>query len=317
MHLYFNHTQAPREIKVGLAMKRVIGLIGWLKLFVSILKNRGKTTYGKETIAYLVEKYTLEFSMPLIQYQAAEKFVQEIALWCLPQRSWSLERIGGDRDGGYWIPRGLNFDLLISGGIGKNNNFEFHFAEKGCKVLAFDPTVKTVPRLHPGIDHRRVWLKANTGNRKDRESLKRCIKENSQFKRTLVKLDIEGDEYEVLMDSLEILPAVDLFVVEFHDLYRLANPDFLADLRKILQRMGMLFTPVSFTSNNWKNHIQFGSSFIPEVFEVTFLANKLMAHLEIEPVTSPQIQYLNNPDRLAIPHLPFRIDSKIKDDKTT
>lgn len=294
-------------------MKRILGLISWLRAFIFIFQNRGKNTYGKDTIIYLAKKYILEFSMPLSDYEAAEKLVQELNTWCIPKKSWHLERVGRETDGGYWIPKGLSFELLISGGVGKNNDFEFYYAERGCKVIAFDPTIKKLPRPHANIELRRVWLKGNS-NERNSETLQKVIQGNTLFNGIMVKLDIEGDEYDVILNSLDALAAVDALVIEFHDLYKLCDPAFAADIREIMQEITSRFSPVSFSSNNWRNHVQFGFSFVPEVFEVVFVANGLMKNLTYEQGLPVENKCANNPNRLRIPNLPFSVRQVISQD---
>lgn len=242
--------------------------------------------------------------MPLSNYEAAEKLVQELNHWCLPKKPWHLERIGRETDGGYWIPKGLSFELLISGGVGKNNDFEFHYAERGCKVIAFDPTIKKLPRPNANIELRRIWLKGNS-NERNSETLQKVIQGHAMLNGIIVKLDIEGDEYDVILNSLDAFSAVDVLVIEFHDLYKLSDPVFAGDIREIMQQITASFSPVSFSSNNWRNHVQFGFSFVPEAFEVVFVANRLTRNLTYEQGLPLDSNCTNNPNRLQIPNLPF------------
>lgn len=162
-------------------------------------------------------------------------------------RKESAFRFGSMGDGGYYIsPKNiLEADILFSGGISSNTEFEydvFRFNKK-IQIVMVDPTVsrtklaaKAVLRsflgksekLRYGINtlvfmlmlrsgrawHIKKWLSNSTG-------ILDCIKEKTTIlenQKILLKLDIEGSEYDLLDEILTHLHLFNCMVFEFHDL---------------------------------------------------------------------------------------------------
>jgi hypothetical protein len=158
-------------------------------------------------------------------------------------------RFGSINDGGYYIsPKSvLEADILFSGGISSNTEFEYDLFRfnKDIKIIMVDPTVSKTKLLIKAILriflfkkeklryfintlififmlrsgrtwHINKWLSANTG-------ILDCIKEkinDFETKKILLKLDIEGSEYDLLDEILAHIHLFDCIVFEFHDLDR-------------------------------------------------------------------------------------------------
>ena len=292
--------------------KSTIGFLGWLKLFISILSNRGKTTYGKENVTYLITKYIYENTLLLKNYEDAEAFVGELIEVCVPTQNWQVQRIGKNSDSGYFMPRNFEFEYVISGGIGKNNDFEYWYAQQGARVVAVDPTVEALPSPHRNIEHLKLWISSHTSARQKTINLENLIEMKQNAHKMLLKLDIEGGEYEALESSRHYLAQFDVIVIEFHEMFKLGDNCFRLRLHNILSAIRENFVSLSFSSNNWKNFIQFGSAFTPETFEVVFINNRCVPFLELATESLDLRDYRNNPRRLPIPNEPFYFPSRPK-----
>jgi hypothetical protein len=156
-------------------------------------------------------------------------------------------RFGSINDGGYNISHKhiLEADILFSGGISSNTEFEydlFRFNKK-IQIIMVDPTVskskllaKAILRMflfkreklryfintlvfilmvHSGRAwHINKWLSTKTG-------ILDCLQEKITYfdtKKVLLKLDIEGSEYDLLAEILTHIHLFDCMVFEFHDL---------------------------------------------------------------------------------------------------
>ncbi len=179
-----------------------------------------------------------------------------------------LERIGSNY-GGYWIvPTMLRESpVVFSFGIGEEISFDLGMIEKfGAKVYAFDPTPKAISFMQQYRDNGRIvfapvgiatsdgtamfYLPKNTeyvsGSQDSREELeavpievamnsfstiikKLGIKEEID----IVKMDIEGSEFDVLPDVLNC-SNVDIrqILVEFHERF---YPDGISKKNKVLK----------------------------------------------------------------------------------
>lgn len=161
--------------------------------------------------------------------------------------SSNLFRFGSINDGGYNInPNKVrNTDVLFSGGVSSNVEFEydmFRFNENMFLILV-DPTVSKTKLLAKAI-FRFFLLKKNklrylfntlifiymlrSGRVKhianwlsDKFGIIDTLKSigiNYDDKRFLLKLDIEGSEYDLLPEILSNLYLFDCMIFEFHEL---------------------------------------------------------------------------------------------------
>jgi hypothetical protein len=159
----------------------------------------------------------------------------------------SLFRFGSIDDGGYYIrPSTLKkSQLLFSGGISSNLEFEydvFRFNDS-IYILMIDPTVSGPKLVLKGLarmflkkpnklrylfnalqfnylirsercKHLKLWLK------KPESILKIASNTFKQKNNILLKLDIEGSEYDFLDEISSNLGCFSALVFEFHDLHK-------------------------------------------------------------------------------------------------
>ena len=163
-----------------------------------------------------------------------------------------LLRLGPQRDGGYVIDRRIinKIDQIITCGLSDNWDFEKHFLKlnKKPKVIAFDHTVNTSfwkKKLIQDLIHfflfkkLSIWkifnifkyfdylfffghrnqhfeLKVGKKNIKGKEiNIKNII---DQKKNILLKVDIEGGEYEILNDIKFYSERINCLIIEFHNI---------------------------------------------------------------------------------------------------
>lgn len=164
------------------------------------------------------------------------------------KRKYGVRTLGDPRGFCQWniSPTGLNRDSVVySGGVGDDVSFEHDLVKYyGCQVVLFDPSpigVKTMALAENKIPQFRflpVALAAHNGTlklgeprpgdqswftRKNGEgqevpctTLTSAMKQNRHSRIDLLKLDIEGSEYEVIGDLLKNRLAVPQICVEYH-----------------------------------------------------------------------------------------------------
>lgn len=171
-------------------------------------------------------------------------------LWGRPEIRLRTERFGSEYGGWTVAPLLLRGDSVVySFGVGQDISFDLALIERfGCRVHAFDPTPRslewvrrqTLPeefqlhayglgntdgaaRFAPPADstHASYSMIAGSTGSNDAESLPvrrlRTISEELGHDRIdLLKMDIEGAEYEALEDLLKAGPSIDQLLVEFH-----------------------------------------------------------------------------------------------------
>ena len=199
-------------------------------------------------------------------------------------------RLGSIGDGGYEInpKKIIEADILFSGGISSNVEFEYDVfrMNKDIKIVMVDPTVSGVKLLGKGIgrfffnkkDKLRYLINAFTfiylsrSNRVYHKSIWINSKNNifSILKNTidvnendniLLKLDIEGSEYDILEEVLLKLGLFNTLIFEFHDL-NIKN-------KKLIKFIEDCESQFSITSLNVNKSGGFYNE-LPKVIELTF-----------------------------------------------
>jgi hypothetical protein len=157
----------------------------------------------------------------------------------------SLFRFGSIGDGGYFLRPNtiLKSDVLFSGGISSNLEFEYDLFRfnKDIKIMMIDPTVSGSKLIFKGIArlffrkpdkirylfnslifnylksssrciHHKLWLNKE-------QSIISLITESFKTDRgVLLKMDIEGSEYDFLEEIQSNLDSFNAMVFEFHDM---------------------------------------------------------------------------------------------------
>jgi len=295
-------------------MKRIKGLFEWGKIFVSIFRGRSSTTYGKTHIEFIYKKFKYEFLYDLKDLTAAEESIKKFVDLVEIKNLGDLIRIGPKKDAGYVVLDLFPAPFLLSGGAGKNIDFEMFFALRGSRVILYDPTITNLPISHKNIEHFKYALEGDNSNVfKNSTSLADCLKHyissGGKSEGLYLKLDIEGSEWNFLESSLAQLLEFDQIFIEFHDLFKLPDKNFRATYSKVNQFLVDNFYFVSISANNWATYINFGKSFTPLVYECTLVNKKYSSRLDLEKeVVFRDLLYKNNPNRPQIYHKPFYLE---------
>lgn len=200
----------------------------------------------------------------------------------------NLQRYGSIGDGGYFLSPSsiVNSDLLFSGGISSNVEFEFdyfRFNPTGS-ILMIDPTISRTKLLFKGImrlffkrsrkisylyntlifwdliyqercKHLPIWLK------KPKSILKLAKSNFGIDNNVLLKLDIEGSEYDFLEEIINHQKIFSAMVFEFHDLDKRSNLllNFISKIKANFDLVNIEINP----SGGFVNKL-------PKCIEVTF-----------------------------------------------
>jgi len=190
-------------------------------------------------------------------------------------------RIGNKGDGGYVMIN--DFDtkdkVALSFGVGDEISWDNHMASLGYDVFMFDHNTVPLPaNLHQKCQFFPLGLTApaQTSDRlKDLETHLNLL--NLKGKEMILKLDIEGHEWETLSTlSPNILKRFTQIVVEFHEMGSIASNSIRTTYHKALSNLVTNFTVVHVHGNNFGSrkhpNISLIDGFIvPHTLEVTFL----------------------------------------------
>jgi hypothetical protein len=199
-------------------------------------------------------------------------------------------RLGSLGDGGYELSykKIRDADILFSGGISSNVEFEYDVfrMNKDIKIVMVDPTVSSSKLLGKGIarfffkkkdklrylinaltfillsNSERVFHKSIWINKKNTIfSILSDTLESHKKEHILLKLDIEGSEYDILDEVLLNLGSFNTMIFEFHDLNSKSQ-----DLIKFIEDCESQFCITAFNINP-AGGMHNG---LPRVIELTF-----------------------------------------------
>lgn len=217
-------------------------------------------------------------------------------------RKFDLFLAGSKHDGGYLIAKKyLKSDILVSAGIGKNCDFEVEMSKYCSRLILLDPTINALPKEVP----KSIWIKKFLKSHSTRVSMnfseiKRyyCDSKNS----IILKIDIEGDEYEVLQEI--DFKQINQLIIEFHNFYRIVNTEFFTKLIKVFDTILGEFDIISINSNNFAEVNVFGNFLIPDVLEITFIKKNLVDQeklVTLKEIAAHRANRLNYPTTIQFP----------------
>ena len=193
------------------------------------------------------------------------------------------ERVGSDGDGGYVMLRTSTPECALSIGIGGDSSWDSEMGRRGVRVHMFDHTVTRVPdRVPNGTFHRLGVGPADTGDLRTLSSLA-SIAGIAEGSRAVLKMDVEGAEWDVLsMTEPGTLALFDQIVLELHGLDGLAGENGQA--HRILSALGNLSqhhacVHIHANNNGYCRVARFGSYLFPTVVEVAFVRRSLLSDL--------------------------------------
>ena len=98
----------------------------------------------------------------------------------------------------------------------------------------------------------------------------------------VLQMDIEGDEYDVLMNvPMATLKKFRILVIEFHALQSLSDPFGFRIINFTFRKLLEDFVIVHIHPNNVFKPVKVGSFMVPPIMEYTFLRKDRFRHLEL------------------------------------
>lgn len=201
-------------------------------------------------------------------------------------------RLGRDADGGYVIADCLEYDLLLAGGVAGDISFEEDFLQRNPNVergYGFDGTVQIMPNqtcANLTLVGKNIGPKA-TDNETD------LIEYMSTHKDIFLKMDIEGAEFDWILDSEVDFNKFKQMVIEFHP-FGSSDQDFghWFVFIKTLRKLNKTHKIIHIHANNIAEVLKFecenhGIITLPRVCELTFVRNDQFNEHTIQKDTKP------------------------------
>lgn len=196
----------------------------------------------------------------------------------------NYERLGKEGDGGYVIPTDFIEDLLavdlLSFGINDDSSFESNFLNNfdHQKCFAYDPSIDTLPEnSHKNIEFEKLGIaKSNIDLYRN---LNYFIKKNEKS-RYVLKFDIEGFEWEILEDVIELQRYFPVIICELHfksikPFQKIFYPYILWKRYRLLKKLLNHYT-VTFINSNNIYYSLFDNTAFPNLIELTLVSDKYL-----------------------------------------
>lgn len=194
-------------------------------------------------------------------------------------------RLGKDHDGGYLVNRAdvEKSTKLITFGISDDWSFEYEFTKiKDCPVIGYDGSV--IEDI-PFFSGKNKLVKQNVGG----DILLSDILEPNDTN-VFLKCDIEGAEYNLLIDIIQNSHLLSGIAIEFHDL---SNYVMFNQLTAFIAKIGQKL--VHAHPNNWRYAKITEDLFAPDVLEMAFTSSSNIAFNPRLSLPHP-LDMPNNPD---------------------
>lgn len=186
-----------------------------------------------------------------------------------------LIRCGPDSDGGYLIPNSLeNIQYCFSPGVDTVTGFEQDIYNKfGIKSFLADGSVDSPCEEKDFMSFSKYYLgyKNNSQYLTLEKWISNSLPEDS-FSDLILQMDIEGGEYDVIMNcDSATLRRFRIIVIEFHLLHALEQFPFHFLFESMISKLLKFHSVVHIHPNNVGSLIKVGDNLIPSLLEFTFL----------------------------------------------
>ena len=185
-----------------------------------------------------------------------------------------LIRIGGDADGGYLIPNDLQgIQYCFSPGVAEKSTFESDLASRGISSFLADYSVDEPPIKSDMFHFTKKHLGAVNNDKfmTLQEWIESSVSTNA--KDFILQMDIEGREYEVILDTpTSVWERFRIVVIEFHDLQDIFSESGIKFIGHCFLKLLSSFRVVHIHPNNTlpmassRNGLE-----VPSIMEITFL----------------------------------------------
>lgn len=202
--------------------------------------------------------------------------------------NFQLVRVGGKHDGGYIMLDDFeNVKLAYSFGISNDVTWDKDIADRGIDVFLYDHTIKDLPMQNERFHFFKKGIAETDKPDGQLYSLKTLICENhhEKDKNMILKMDIEGDEWDVLR-SMEpgILKLFNQIVLELHNL-TIMDDDL--EVKEVLSKLNMTHAVVHVHGNNWSSALAYEQGIMPASLEVTYVNRDVYCVKELDDIELP------------------------------
>ena len=236
----------------------------------------------------LVNFFLNYFGVKAYRQISNDKILNLIRCFKPVKTKFNLIRIGDKNDGGYLVPNIINeVKYCVTGGIGHTNKFELELEKYGIKSFLADYSVNKPKNLNNFNFKKKFLASYNNLNRIDINSWIKSFGKELKIEKSILKLDIEKSEYEVINSiSEDLLKKFKILIIEFHGLEMISEESFYQKLCSVKKKILENFLVVHIHPNNCCGLHSVRKFKVPSVLEVTYL-NKMIDNKVNGPCSLP------------------------------
>lgn len=195
-------------------------------------------------------------------------------------------RFGSKGDGGYIYADQIDpSQPVLSFGVSGNCDLEWDLAERGHRIVMFDPSVEGPPKQHANFEFHKIGVARQNNPAGDYVSLSKAL-DIAGFKgRTdvILKMDVEGAEFPSFAGAeQELLLHFDQIALEIHWLNNLFDATYRANFDDCFSKINKYFTLFHVHGNNctplanvggvkFNNGHVVGGAIVPQVLELSYI----------------------------------------------
>jgi hypothetical protein len=204
-------------------------------------------------------------------------------------------------DGGYVMLDAFHgVRRAYSLGVGDDMSWDVDMARRHVLVEQFDGSLKKPPERAEGVTFRPTWVRARSRGDEPSSNLPEVLRQAGDLERRdlVLKLDIEGDEWDLLADAgPDVLACFGQIVVELHDLDRIHLEH--ARYRRALEALAQGHAVVHLHANACAPFVGLPPLRFPTVLEATFARRAeltLVPNRESYPTPEDRANHPSRPD---------------------
>lgn len=192
---------------------------------------------------------------------------------------YQLVRRGGLADGSYLVPDApINYQGVISPGVGQTFEFEKEIVPESIKVILIDGTIPKPDNLPVNFIFRKEMLTEKTSTSLGEVTLSDLVLQEFPKKDLLLlSMDIEGAEYKVISTtSIATLSKFAVLVIEFHQLQKVfVSKSNNEEITRVFNKLKGEFHLLHSHPNNAGGFFLYRLKKIPKVIETTWIRKDL------------------------------------------
>lgn len=222
-------------------------------------------------------------------------FLELLELLKVERSPYGLIRMGSESDGGYLMANNFSHDdFLLSFGVGTDVSFEHSLSSSIKGIHLYDHTVDGLPTGISNATFFKTGLAVKSG--KNMIDLEGAISEIPSSSEVILKIDIEGDEWEILSEvGSELLNRCKQIVIEFHNLESIFSTSKLKLYFSVLKKLRLTHNVINVHGNNWDSFKVIHGQMWANALEITYLRKDFFP--DKKATEQLRLNLPNNPNR--------------------